>query len=83
MMFIGSVIIASFGAAGTLSAIAAAIPSQDDSAAIGYLIGTSVSLILTWCIQEYVDLIVEHKSFCCDILKFCTAKVRPWHIMLA
>ena len=48
MMFVGSIIIASFGAAGILSAIAAASPSrEEDYTATNYLIGTSVSSILT------------------------------------
>ena len=48
MMFIGSIIIASFGVAGILSAIAATSPRNDnEEAAVGYLIGTSVSYCLT------------------------------------
>ena len=44
MMFYGSIIIASLCAAGILSAIAAASPSNDiEDNAVSYLIGTSVS----------------------------------------
>ena len=44
MMFFASIIIASFGAAGILSAIAAARPSYEiERIAVGYLIATSVS----------------------------------------
>ena len=45
-MFLGIVFIASFGAAGVLSAIAAADPAEDNGyeiRATSYLIGTSVS----------------------------------------
>ena len=44
MMFLGSVFIAAFGAAGVLSAIAASSPrNQFEIDAQSYLIGTSVS----------------------------------------
>ena len=44
MMFVASIIIASFGAAGILSAISAVSPRSDiEDNAISYLIGTSVS----------------------------------------
>ena len=57
MMFLGSVLIASFGAAGVLSAIAAAIPSHEDGYAVGYLIGTSVSSVRFefWYIYIYSE----------------------------
>ena len=46
MMFAGMIFIASFGAAGILSAIAASSPSGNEKKAVNYLIGTSVSYLL-------------------------------------
>lgn len=47
MMFAGIIFIASFGAAGILSAIAASSPGNDiEVNAVNYLIATSVSYVL-------------------------------------